>query len=71
MVRQLNEPTVRIHVHLFKRDAERLDALFKHRLSRAEAIRQVVRQCLDRIEAQAAQSAEPLPELELDLGAEA
>lgn len=69
MANQLDEPTVRVHVHFYKRDIERIEALFGHRLKRAEAVRQLVRQMLDRIEAQAQGQAQALPaELELDLG---
>lgn len=44
------EQVARYHLHLYVRDMERVDALFGHRLSRAEAIRELVRRMLDRVE---------------------
>jgi len=54
------EPVERVHFHLYTRDLARIDALFKHRMSRAQAVRELLRRMLDRIEAKGKIRVQPL-----------
>lgn len=66
MPRREKEPLERVHLHLYARDVERLKRYFGHVLPINRAVRSIVRQRLDAIEAKiiAKQdtSAPPLPE---------
>jgi len=57
---KLEESVQRCHVHLYSRDLERIEILFGGRISRAEAVRELIRQMLDRIEAKGKRNARPL-----------
>lgn len=66
-MRKLSDETIRCHVHLYKRDVERVKALFLPRMNFNSAVRELVKQMLDRIEAQARAKHRKVPELDLAL----
>ena len=66
MPKVLEEPTTKIHLRLFSRDLDRVDNFRGTRMDRTEAIRLILRQFLNRIEAKAERNAQTV-ELEKDI----
>lgn len=68
MVRRAEEETVRCHVHIFKEDKEKLEALFgpgsKNPIGFSHAVRKILRTFLKGAESRAIANAKPITELE-------
>lgn len=64
---KLDEPVERIHIHIYKRDVARIKAFYGGRMKVNTAIRELIRQMLDGIEARARRSHKPIPNLHLAL----
>lgn len=65
MPRKEDEETQCVHLWLYKRDVERLDAMYGHTIGRSKAARAIIRRTLNQIEARAEQKAKPI-EVNLD-----
>ena len=63
---QNEEELRRIHIWLYDRDVERLDAIYGKSLGRSTAIRSMVRKMLNIIEAKSQATALPVPIVEDD-----
>ena len=59
MPNHLDEETERIHINLYKRDVERINAI-RGRTPFNKAVRNMIRLTLNQIEAKASQSAKPV-----------
>ena len=66
MPNNLDEPTTRIHVHLYERDIARIKAI-AGRTAFNKVVRNIVRTMLDNIEAKAMQGAKPVQIKDLNL----
>lgn len=64
MARHVEEETVRCHVHIFKEDKEKLEAMYgtgsKHPIGFSQAVRKIIRKFLANAEAKASADAKPL-----------
>ncbi len=58
---QNDEELRRIHIYLYDRDVDRLDAIYGKSLGRSTAIRNMVRKMLNIIEAKSQETAQPVP----------
>ena len=67
MVNKVEEPIERVHLHLYKRDIERVKLMYGGKLKFNTAVRELVHQMLDQIEAAARRKHRQIPELDLVL----
>lgn len=71
MSRKLEEPTIRKHVVLFRRDYERIIELFHDNIGASRAIRKIVREFIKGVDAAVERGAtRPTIEIDLEEGAE-
>jgi metal-responsive CopG/Arc/MetJ family transcriptional regulator len=70
MPRREEEEVVRVHVHLFKRDIDRLDELFEHSMGRAKAVRKIVRAFINNVEAKASERSAHVTATDFNIGAD-
>lgn len=60
MTKKAALPLKRVHLWLYETDLDRIDIFFGHRLKQSEAIRTIIHDYLDRIEARVNATATPI-----------